>query len=308
MAKPFIKWAGGKTQLLAQLEQILPSNLNEVDDFTYIEPFVGGGAMLFYMLQKFPNMGHAVINDINPNLVTAYRVVRDTPELLIAELKRLQTEFRSLNGEETKKEYFLSIRKLYNIEPHDDVIKTAMFIFLNRTCFNGLHRVNSKGYFNVPFGKYVNPTICDEVLIMDDSYVLQNVEILCGDYTQIERFANDNTFVYFDPPYRPLNATSSFTSYSKEDFNDAEQMRLAQFFARLSRRGCRMMLSNSDCSAHNPNDTFLEDLYEDFIIERVHASRSVNANPSKRGKLTEILVRNYESTVMHPVDNFQFAI
>lgn len=308
MAKPFIKWAGGKTKLLTQFEYLLPNELDRADNFTYIEPFVGGGAMLFHMLQRFPNIGHAIINDINPNLTTAYQVVRDTPELLVTELRRLQTEFRQLNGEETKKEYFLNIRRSYNIEQHDDITKTAMFIFLNRTCFNGLHRVNSRGHFNVPFGKYTNPTICDEDLIMEDSRVLQNVEILCGDYTQIEQFADNNTFVYFDPPYRPLSTTSNFTSYAKENFDDAEQIRLAQFFARLSRHGCKMMLSNSDCSTHNPNDTFFEELYGNFIIERVYASRSVNANPSKRGKLTEILVRNYETAVIHPVDNFQFAI
>lgn len=303
MAKPFIKWAGGKTQLLTQFERILPHDLDSVGNFTYIEPFVGGGAMLFHMLQKFPNMGRAIINDINPNLTTAYQVVRDTPEPLIAELRRFQTEFRQLDGEEMKREYFLNIRKSYNMEPHDDIVKTAMFIFLNRTCFNGLHRVNSKGYFNVPFGKYANPTICDEDLIMEDSRVLRNVEIFHGDYSQIEQFADGNTFVYFDPPYRPLNATSSFTSYSRENFGDAEQIRLAQFFARLSECGCRMMLSNSDCSAHDPNDTFFEELYRNFIIEKVYASRSVNANPSKRGRLTEILIRNYELTVMYPVDN-----
>lgn len=308
MAKPFIKWAGGKTKLLTQFEYLLPNELDRADNFTYIEPFVGGGAMLFHMLQRFPNIGHAIINDINPNLTTAYQVVRDTPELLVTELRRLQTEFRQLNGEETKKEYFLNIRRSYNIEQHDDITKTAMFIFLNRTCFNGLHRVNSRGHFNVPFGKYTNPTICDEDLIMEDSRVLQNVEILCGDYTQIEQFADNNTFVYFDPPYRPLSTTSNFTSYAKENFDDAEQIRLAQFFARLSRHGCKMMLSNSDCSTHNPNDTFFEELYGNFIIERVYASRSVNANPSKRGKLTEILVRNYETAVIHPADNFQFAI
>ncbi len=304
MAKPFIKWAGGKTQLLTQFEHILPYDLDEADDFTYIEPFVGGGAMLFHMLQKFPNMGRAIINDINPNLTTAYRVVKYTPEPLIEELRRFQTEFRQLDGEEMKREYFLNIRTSYNMERHDDIVKTAMFIFLNRTCFNGLHRVNSRGYFNVPFGKYANPTICDENLIMEDSRVLQNVEIFNGDYSQIEQFVDGNTFVYFDPPYRPLSATSSFTSYSREDFDDAEQIRLGQFFARLSEYGCRMMLSNSDCSTHNPDDTFFEELYRDFIIERVYASRSVNANPSKRGKLAEILIRNYEYTVMHPIDNF----
>lgn len=293
MAKPFIKWAGGKTQLLTQFENILPHNLEEAEHFTYIEPFVGGGAMLFHMLQKYTNIGRVIINDINPNLITAYRVIRDTPERLITDLKMLQREFRQNSNEEARKEYFLRIRKSYNEDTHNDVTNTAMFIFLNRTCFNGLYRVNSKGYFNVPFGKYTNPTICDEELLLEDSKILQNVEILCGDYTLIERYVDNNTFIYFDPPYRPLSTTSSFTSYSKENFDDTEQTRLAHFFARLSRYGCKIMLSNSDCCAQNPNDTFFENLYGNFIIDKVHASRFVNAIPSKRGKLTEILVRNY---------------
>ena len=293
MAKPFIKWAGGKTQLLTQFENILPHNLEEAEHFTYIEPFVGGGAMLFHMLQKYTNIGRVIINDINPNLITAYRVIRDTPERLITDLKMLQREFRQNSNEEARKEYFLRIRKSYNEDTHNDVTNTAMFIFLNRTCFNGLYRVNSKGYFNVPLGKYTNPTICDEELLLEDSKILQNVEILCGDYTLIERYVDNNTFIYFDPPYRPLSTTSSFTSYSKENFDDTEQTRLAHFFARLSRYGCKMMLSNSDCCAQNPNDTFFENLYGNFIIDKVHASRFVNAIPSKRGKLTEILVRNY---------------
>ena len=291
MAKPFIKWAGGKTQLLTQFENILPHNLEEAEHFTYIEPFVGGGAMLFHMLKKYTNIGRVIINDMN--LITAYRVIRDTPERLITDLKMLQREFRQNSNEEARKEYFLRIRKSYNEDTHNDVTNTAMFIFLNRTCFNGLYRVNSKGYFNVPFGKYTNPTICDEELLLEDSKILQNVEILCGDYTLIERYVDNNTFIYFDPPYRPLSTTSSFTSYSKENFDDTEQTRLAHFFARLSRYGCKMMLSNSDCCAQNPNDTFFENLYGNFIIDKVHASRFVNAIPSKRGKLTEILVRNY---------------
>ena len=231
MAKPFIKWAGGKTQLLTQFENILPHNLEEAEHFTYIEPFVGGGAMLFHMLQKYTNIGRVIINDINPNLITAYRVIRDTPERLITDLKMLQREFRQNSNEEARKEYFLRIRKSYNEDTHNDVTNTAMFIFLNRTCFNGLYRVNSKGYFNVPFGKYTNPTICDEELLLEDSKILQNVEILCGDYTLIERYVDNNTFIYFDPPYRPLSTTSSFTSYSKENFDDTEQTRLAHFFA-----------------------------------------------------------------------------
>lgn len=299
MTRPFVKWAGGKTQLLMQLDKYLPNSLSKEDSFTYVEPFVGGGAMLFHMLQKYPNIDRAIINDINPVLITAYRVIKEKPELLIARLGQIQAEYRQLKGEEAQREYYLKTRESYNENPLGDIDKAAMFIFLNRTCFNGLHRVNSKGYFNVPFGRYVNPTICDEALIMEDSKALQKVVILCGDYTQVEFLADDKTFVYFDPPYRPLSATSSFTSYAKENFDDEEQIRLGQLFARLARRGCKVMLSNSDCSARNPNDRFFEELYADFIIERVYASRCINANPSKRGNLTELLIRSYEETASH---------
>ncbi len=299
MAKPFVKWAGGKTQLLTQFENILPQNLNGEESFTYIEPFVGGGAMLFHMLQKYPNINRAIINDINSNLITTYRVIKEEPDNLISQLQHFQTEFRNLNKEEAKKEYFLTIRKSYNEDSHTDISLAAMFIFLNRTCFNGLYRVNSKGFFNVPFGKYSNPTICDEKLIIEDSKALQKVEILCGDYSQIEQFVNNNTFVYFDPPYRPISSTSRFTSYSKWSFDDNDQIRLAQFFDRLSERGCKMMLSNSDCEIKNPNDNFFQNLYGNFIIEKVYAPRYINSMASKRGKLTEILVRNYQSTIIH---------
>lgn len=166
---------------------------------------------------------------------------------------------------------------------------------MNRTCFNGLYRENSKGKFNVPFGRYANPTICDAETIRSDSELLQQVEILHGDYTQVENYIDgSNTFIYFDPPYRPLNATSSFNSYVKEPFNDEEQRRLEKFFARMSDEGCLLMLSNSDCSAKNPEDRFFEDLYSNFFIERVWAKRGINANASKRGKLTELLIHNYE--------------
>ena len=172
-------------------------------------------------------------------------------------------------------------------------------IFLNKTCFNGLYRVNSKGEFNVPFGKYKNPTICDAKTIYADSELLQKVEIRCGDFEETEQYISENTFIYFDPPYRPLDATSSFNSYAKEAFNDEEQIRLKRYFDRLSEKRCLMMLSNSDCKGRNPEDTFFDDLYKDYIIERVYASRSVNANPEKRGKLTELLIRNYTHTPNH---------
>ena len=295
-AKPFVKWAGGKGQLLSQLDEQLPADLGE-REFTYIEPFVGGGAMLFHMLQKFPSIRKAVINDINPYLITAYRVVKEQPEELIHRLSALEKDYLALPDEEQKRDYFLHIRKIFNEKLLDDIDRTKYLFFLNKTCFNGLYRVNARGKFNVPFGRYLHPTICNAETIMADSDLLNRVDItiLNGDFEcTLDHIGDGYNFFYFDPPYRPLNATSSFNSYAKEEFNDDEQIRLRDFCAQLNkRRGVKWMLSNADCSAKNPQDTFFEDIYSDFYIRRVFASRFINANPSKRGRLTELLICNY---------------
>lgn len=296
-AKPFLKWAGGKGQLLSQIDEHLPSDLLG-QAFTYIEPFVGGGAMLFHMLRKYPNINHAVINDINPHLVAAYHVIKEQPKELIQRLSVLEKDYFSLPDEGAKKDFFLNARKCFNEAMFDDVDRTKYLIFLNRTCFNGLYRVNSKGKFNVPFGRNLHPTICNADTIIADSEMLNrvNVTILNGDFERTADIMGEGpNFFYFDPPYRPLNATSSFNSYAKEDFNDDEQIRLRNFCARLNKHdNVKWMLSNSDCSAKNSNDTFFEDIYGDFHIHRVYASRAINANPNKRGKLTELLIKNYE--------------
>ena len=294
--KPFLKWAGGKGQLLSQLDELLPDNLNG-KEFTYIEPFVGGGAMLFHMLHKFPTIKKVVVNDINPYLMTAYQVIKDNPNELIERLSLLEQQYIALKTEEAKKEFFLKARELFNEKKLDNIDRTKYLIFLNRTCFNGLYRVNAKGKFNVPFGRYLNPTICNKETILADSKALNSVEtiMLNGDFEQtLDYVGNGFVFFYFDPPYRPLNTTSSFTSYSKEDFNDDEQIRLGKFCAKLNEiLGVEWMLSNADCSAKNPEDTFFEKLYADFYISRVNASRAINANPNKRGKLTELVISSY---------------
>lgn len=296
-AKPFLKWAGGKGQLLSQLDEHLPDDL-QGQAFTYIEPFVGGGAMLFHMLRKFPNITRAVINDINPHLVTAYRVIKEQPDELIRRLSALEQDFFLQADEEAKKVFFLHVRNIFNETELDDVDRTKYLMFLNRTCFNGLYRVNAKGKFNVPFGRYLHPTICNADTILADSEVLNraHVTILNGDFEQTaDKMGEGLNFFYFDPPYRPLNATSSFNSYAKEDFNDDEQIRLRDFCVRLNGHdNVKWMLSNADCSAKNAEDTFFEDIYANFHIHRVYASRAINANPSKRGKLTELLIKNYE--------------
>ena len=295
-AKPFIKWVGGKSQLIDQLDEQLPVDFGNWKNVTYIEPFVGGGAMLFYMLQRYHNIQHAIINDINPDLATCYRTVRDAPEQLISSLLDIENAYLALETEKGRKNFFLAARDRYNEKRLDPVENTTMFFFLNRTCFNGLYRVNKKGLFNVPFGRYNNPKICDPETIRNDSELLQRVEILNGDFEATFEHAQGNTFFYFDPPYRPLSDTSSFNDYAKEAFNDDAQIRLKVFCDRINKAGFFFMLSNSDCKGKNEDDNFFDMLYQAYQIERVWASRSINSNPNKRGKLTEILVRNYNET------------
>lgn len=295
-AKPFIKWVGGKTQLIEQLDKLLPADFDNWKDVTYIEPFVGGGAMLFYMLQQYPNIQHAVINDINSDLTTCYKTVRDMPFELIASLKEIEEVYLSNKSEEKRKEFFLAVRDRYNEKNLDPIENTTKFIFLNKTCFNGLYRVNKKGLFNVPFGKYANPIICDSDTILRDSELLQRVEILTGDFEKTLPYAKGNTLFYFDPSYRPLSDTSSFNDYTKEAFNDMVQIRLKEYCDLIDDSGFSFMLSNSDCKGKNEEDNFFDALYAAYKIERVWASRSINSNPNKRGKLTEILVHNYQDT------------
>ncbi len=300
-AKPFIKWVGGKGQLLSQLEAALPRELYD-EEFTYIEPFVGGGAMLFFMLQRFPNIRRAVINDINCHLTNTYRIIKEQPRTLVDSLRCIEKDYIGISSEDLRKDFYLSIRKRFNEEQLSDVERATLLIFLNRTCFNGLYRENSKGKFNVPFGRYANPTICNEDVIYADSELLNRfeVEIINGDYRQTAQYipTYGQTFFYFDPPYRPLSETSSFNTYVKEDFNDESQRELALFCRQLNfRANVKWMLSNADCSAKNPADTFFEDIYDGFNIQRVWASRSVNSVASKRGKLTELLISNYDKEV-----------
>lgn len=292
-AKPFLKWAGGKTQLLRTIDSFLPESFCREKSITYIEPFVGGGAVLFFLLQKYPNIHKAVINDINPHITKTYTIIRDNPYELIDALRELQEKFRAAKVYDVQKEIFLNIRSQFNHQPLTDTEEAAYMIFLNRTCFNGLYRENSNGDFNVPFGRYINPTICDEELLLADSEVLQKVEIVNGDFACTREYVDSYSFFYFDPPYRPLDATSSFNSYVKETFDDKEQIRLKDFFHSLSSNGHHVMLSNSDCKGHNGFDDFFDRLYQDYFIERVLAKRNINANASKRGTLTELLIRNY---------------
>jgi len=292
IAKPFLKWAGGKTQLITQIKEQLPAKI-KTNSFTYIEPFVGSGAVLFWMLSQFPNLRKAVINDINKDLTDAYLTIKNDVHNLIEILSDWETEYYAISdNQELKKEYYYDKRSSFNRRDSNQTTHSALFIFLNRTCFNGLYRVNRKNEFNVPIGSYKKPQICNRENLLAVSKVLQRVDILNGDYSNTLEYATENTFFYFDPPYKPLSETSSFNSYTKDEFNDAEQYRLKDFCHTLDDKKHQWILSNSDVKGKDPNNNFFDDLFENFNIMRVNARRSINANPSKRGQLTELLITN----------------
>jgi DNA adenine methylase len=293
-AKPFLKWAGGKRQLIPSIQAALPKGLSEKKNLTYIEPFIGSGAVMFWFLRSFPNVTKAVINDINPHLTEAYITIRDNPKQLIGILEKIQKKYFGYKTEEERKNYFLEQRSIFNTIKHGPIKNTSLLIFLNRTCYNGLYRVNSKNGFNVPFGKYANPKICDRKTILADSALLQKVIILNGDYKDTLRYATKHTFFYFDPPYKPISATASFNSYSKGAFDDTEQARLKNFCEQISSKDYHWLLSNSDLKNTNNGNNFFDDLYTDYFIERVKAKRNINSVGAKRGEIFELLITNYE--------------
>lgn len=290
--KPFVKWVGGKSQLIDELEKMLSAN--EEKTFTkYCEPMVGGGALLFNVLSKY-DFEEVYISDINPELINAYNAIKNNVEKLITELKEMQLAFLPMD-ENGRKFYYYSIRDKFNTIKLTDVTainKAAYFIFLNKTCFNGLYRVNKKGQFNVPMGAYKNPTICDEENLLNISKVLKNVTIVCGDYSLAKDFIDQNTFVYLDPPYRPISETAAFTSYNSDTFDDSEQTRLAKFIDEINLKGSKIVLSNSDPKNVNKNDTFFDDLYKEYKIKRVSATRMINSKADNRGKINELLICN----------------
>ncbi len=290
-ARPFVKWVGGKAQLLNEIKQSLPVDFETRENIVYVEPFVGGGAVLFCIMQEFPNITNAVINDINSELICTYRIVKTQVDELINTLQGISNEYLSLNQEERKR-YFTQKRSIFNTRNISDIETAALFIFLNRTCFNGLYRVNSKGKFNVPHGRYANPKICDEDNLLKTSHLLRNVDILCGDFTQTIDYAGQNTLFYLDPPYRPLSNTSSFTSYSTDGFNDSDQIRLRDFCDEISRCGSMFVASNSDPKNTDPSADFFDDLYRGYSIRRVPASRMINSDSSGRGPLSEVIISN----------------
>lgn len=292
-AKPFVKWVGGKTQLLETLMQRLPADFTSTIA-TYIEPFVGGGAFLFCLLRSFQrSFKRVIINDANHSLITTYTIIRDNPSELIDALETIENGYYDCKNEDEKKAFYYQQRDNFNSEKQNSIEMASNFIFLNRTCFNGLYRVNSKGSFNVPHGRYARPLICDRKTIKADSMALENVDIINVDFTEAVSLADAQTFVYFDPPYRPLSVTSSFCSYSEDGFDDNDQRRLANCCRELDDKGTKWLLSNSDPKGMCPDDNFFDELYAGFNIQRVLASRMVNSNATKRGKIGELLISNY---------------
>ena len=270
-AVPFVKWVGGKGRLLSQLRPLLPQG---VERMRHVEPFVGGGALFF---ARRPS--RALLTDINPSLIGAYTAVRDDVKGVIEALRRL-------SAEHSKTRYY-EVRERYNRSAHASCSKrAAMFIYLNKTCFNGLHRVNRKGEFNVPVGAYKNPRILNEEVLRLASEALRGARLRCGSYESLLEDAKPGDFVYFDPPYEPVSRTASFTAYARDGFSRADQARLRDVYSALSRRGCKLMLSNSDVP-------FIRELYAAFDVTSVAAPRAINCDATKRGKVAEIVVRNY---------------
>ncbi len=294
MVKPFLKWAGGKSQLLKEIEKYYPFD-NKITK--YAEPFVGGGAVLFDILSKY-DLSEVYISDINAELINTYAVVRDNINELISLLSKYQNEYLSLETEK-RKVYYIQKRDRFNeLKLHSNenknIEKAALMIFLNKTCFNGLFRVNKKGFFNVPMGAYKNPLVCDEINLRAVSEKLKNVKIVCGDYKKSASFIDEHTFVYFDPPYRPITETASFTAYTENLFDDEKQIELSKFVECINKIGAKVVVSNSDPKNSNTDDNFFDIIYARYKIKRVEATRMINCNSEARGKIKELLIYNID--------------
>lgn len=300
-ARPFLKWAGGKTQLLDELSKRLPKYIKQSQTIKrYCEPFVGGGAFFFFLKNHY-EIKESILIDLNEELILAYKVIQSQHEKLIDLLKKIEKNYLEKNDEERKKFYY-KIRSLYNKQMHNFdykrenkqwVERTKYLIFLNKTCFNGLFRLNSKGEFNVPFGRYKNPTICDEKNLKEVHRALKGVTVISDDFEKANMYIKEETFVYFDPPYKPISSSSYFTSYSKEGFTDSDQKRLSQFYKKMDKGNAYLLLSNSDPKNEDPENNFFDKLYKKFTIERVDANRFINCDPKGRGSIKELIIKNY---------------
>ncbi|MGM0619532.1 MAG: DNA adenine methylase [Bacteroidota bacterium] len=298
--KPFLKWAGGKGQLLDIFSGYYPNELKQNQIKNYYEPFVGGGAVFFDIVRKF-KIESAFLSDINEELILTYQVVQKDVFKLMQQLEDFSKKYQKLD-EKSRIIFFYEIRDEFNrnrqlagYEKYSEkwIKRAAQIIFLNRTCFNGLFRFNSKGEFNVPAGRYKNPKILDEANLKKAASLLSIAQIKKADYNELKLQVTNPSFVYFDPPYRPLNKTSGFTAYSKNRFGDKHQIELATLFSELHQEGAKVMLSNSDPKNIDPSDDFFDHLYSGFHISRVPARRAINSNGLKRNAINEIIVTSY---------------
>ncbi len=289
--KPFIKWAGGKGKLLPQIRQMYPQGLGKTIT-KYAEPFVGGGAVLFDIISTY-RLEQIYISDINKNLINTYNTVKNNHKELIEILSYIETQYLSLNADMQKKFYYLIRDEYNNMYNTCNIQKAALLIFLNKTCFNGLYRVNKNNMFNVPAGKYKNPKIYSIENISAISEALKYIDIIAESYTNVYEFADEKTFIYFDPPYRPLTNTSSFTAYTDNNFGDKEQISLAEFIEKIEKKGTYILLSNSDPHNIDNSDMFFDNLYCKKKINRIYAPRMINSKGNNRDYISELLISNY---------------
>jgi DNA adenine methylase len=291
MAKPFVKWAGGKTSVLSQIISYYPKELLDGKVQTYIEPFLGGGAVLINILENY-NVEHCIAIDSNSNLINCYNCIKFNLDELLVELELIKQTFLAFSNND-RPAFYYKTRDTYNTFNNDDIKQAAYFIFLNKVCFNGLYRVNSKGLFNVPFGMYKNPSIYDKENLIELNRLFQKVDFICCNYNECENYIKGNTFVYMDSPYRPLPDKNNFVSYAKESFTEEMQINLSLFCQKIDSKGALFLLSNSDPKNTSMEDTFFEKHYSNFSINRIYARRMINSDGKGRGKVSELLIKNY---------------
>ena len=292
--KPFLKWAGGKKQLVDEIISRIPGRIVEGNNIVYVEPFVGSGAVLFQMFNLYKDkIKKTVISDLNNNLINTYTAIRNSLNRLLEELEELKTQFLKSEFETERQKFYLQKRDEFNAYSINRIKKAALFIFLNKTCFNGLYRENSDGIFNVPFGRYKNPKIFDKKLLEKINKILQQVEIKNVPYKEIVKYVDHERAVfYLDPPYKPISKTASFNAYTKNCFNDFEQEKLKDFCDTITRLGHFFILSNSDLKNINKNNNYFDNLYKDYSIQRVKAKRSINSKGDRRGEINELIITN----------------
>lgn len=297
-ASPVLKWAGGKRKVLEQLRRHYPIGLTNGDIDSFAEPFVGAGAVFFDIAQRY-SLEHYYLYDINPELILVYQALQYDPEPVIRHLQRFADDYFSVAHEQRADVYY-RVREHYNTQkpcynpshPHG-ARRAAMTLFLNRTCFNGLYRVNRQGQFNVPHGRYLNPGIVNRCNLTQSAELLQKATLKLADFSEISEVAHPGLFIYYDPPYKPMSKTALFNHYTRHGFDDHEQQRLCDFYHLMHQRGVKQLLSNSD--PYDDEQSYFDELYQPFSIHRILAARNINAKATKRGPVQEIVVKNYQT-------------